>query len=339
MNSPSYSPTNIKIATELVSSFIQIPDNINSFEFDTFEINENFILKNIAGHIFKSNLTEYKISIDHELLANFISLVADKYYQNPFHNFQHAINVLHMTSLLAKNTNIIYKLNPHIIFALLISALCHDVGHPGHTNSYEINSFGKYAKLYNDKSVLENHHCTTTFELLEQSGLIHCFKGDDFREFRKTIIHCILGTDMSKHQKSLQKLGLFDTFSPVLSVEQQYIICGILVHYADLSSSIKHFDIYFQWSKRISRELYEQSLKEELEGLPSLPFMKVYDNLTICINEINFITNICIPMWELFSNKFENMNFLLERCKENLEKWKELNSVLISNNYLDSLKY
>ncbi len=79
MNSLSYSPTNIKIATELVSSFIQIPDNINSFEFDTHEINENFILKNIAGHIFKSNLTEYKISIDHELLANFISLVADKY--------------------------------------------------------------------------------------------------------------------------------------------------------------------------------------------------------------------------------------------------------------------
>lgn len=339
MNSRPYSPSSIKKSVELVSSYIQIPENVNSFDFDTYEIDEDFVLKNIAGHMFKTFLNDIKLDIDHDTLARFIGNVADKYNPNPFHNFQHAINVLHMTTLLMTHTNLIHKIKPHIAFALLIAALCHDVDHPGHTNSYEINSFSKYAKLYNDKSVLENHHCTTTFELLEQIGLIHSFKGDDFREFRKTIIYCILGTDMSKHAKFMHRLEQFDPTKQILTIDEQYIICGILLHTADLSSSSKRFDICFQWSKRISQEFYEQCIKEEIEGITSLTFMKVYDNLTMCMNEINFISNISIPMWELFVSKFDTLKFLVEKCKTNLEKWKEFNTILISNTYLDSLNY
>jgi high affinity cGMP-specific 3',5'-cyclic phosphodiesterase 9 len=80
-----------------------------------------------------------------------------------------------MTYKLLLETKLINKLKSTVSFGILIAAISHDVDHPGNTNSYEINAGTKYAKLYNDNSVLENHHCTLTFELLEYTGLINCF--------------------------------------------------------------------------------------------------------------------------------------------------------------------
>jgi len=52
------------------------------------------------------------------------------------------------------------------VAALLISALAHDVDHPGNNNDFEINTNSELAIKYNNKSVLENHHCCVLFSLL-----------------------------------------------------------------------------------------------------------------------------------------------------------------------------
>ena len=318
---------------ELVSPYIHIPDNVETLDFDTCMIEECFILKNIAGYIFKKTISNINFEIEEIYLTKFISIICENYKKNHFHNFQHAVNVLQMTYMLLYKTNIIKKLKPNIIFAILISALSHDVDHPGNTNSYEINSMSKYAKIYNDISVLENHHCTLTFQILEESGMLKCFKDDQFREIRKTIISCILGTDMSKHNDFLNKLENFNFDIENYSNEDQIFIATTFVHFADLSNVIKDFEISFEWSKRISHEFYDQSLKEEIEGLPSLSFMKVNDTLSMCVNEISFIKNISIPTWNLFVKKFNNMSFILEKINQNLYKWKEIEKKFDINSF------
>ena len=45
------------------------------------------------------------------------------------------------------------------IFALLISAICHDFEHPGLNNTFLANTSNSLALRYNDRSILENHHC------------------------------------------------------------------------------------------------------------------------------------------------------------------------------------
>jgi len=52
-------------------------------------------------------------------------------------------------------------------FALLISAIGHDLNHPGVTNAYLVNSKHSLALRYNDISVLENYHASTLFQILE----------------------------------------------------------------------------------------------------------------------------------------------------------------------------
>jgi high affinity cGMP-specific 3',5'-cyclic phosphodiesterase 9 len=335
----SISPSISRVTPELVSSYVHIPDNINTFDFDTCLINECFILKNIAGYIFRQVVTDVCFDLDESCLAIFIKTVCENYNKNHFHNFQHAVNVLQMTFLLLKETGLIYKLKSHVIIATLIAALTHDVDHPGNTNSFEINSMSKYAKLYNDNSVLENHHCTLTFELIEETGLIKWFKDTNFREIRKTIIECILGTDMSRHCEHLNKFEKINFANETFTNEEQIIISSSIIHFADLSNSIKKFDICLEWSKRISLEFYEQTLKEEMEGLPSLSFMKVHDNLSMCLNEINFITNITIPTWKLFVSKFENMSFIIDNINATLNKWKEIEKHYVCDNDINILNY
>lgn len=338
-NSYSSSPSISRRTPELVSPYIQIPENVNTFEFDTYIIDECFVLKNIAGYIFKQAIHEINFELDEVCLTKFICCVCENYNRNHFHNFQHAVNILQMTYMLLKRTNMINKLESHIVISSLIAALSHDVDHPGNTNSYEINSLSKFAKLYNDNSVLENHHCTLTFELMEHTGLITCFKSNNFREVRKTIIASILGTDMSKHNEFLMKFENFDFTKDSFTNDEQIFITSGFVHFADLSNPIKDFDVSKEWSRRISLEFYEQTIKEELEGLPSLSFMKVHDNHSMCLNEINFITHISLPTWSAFIKKFEELSFIINKINETLSKWREIEKKYLEDNDINSLNY
>ena len=64
-------------------------------------------------------------------------------------------------SILAKEI-----LHPLDLLAVLTSALCHDLQHPGYNNSFQCNARTKIALRYNDISVLENYHASIAFQLL-----------------------------------------------------------------------------------------------------------------------------------------------------------------------------
>jgi HD superfamily phosphohydrolase len=57
-------------------------------------------------------------------------------------------------------------LPPFVQFCLLVSALVHDCGHPGHTNAFEINNSSELAKIYDNSSVLENYHISVALAIL-----------------------------------------------------------------------------------------------------------------------------------------------------------------------------
>jgi len=58
------------------------------------------------------------------------------------------------------------------VLAILIAAAIHDVEHTGTTNSFHMLSNSELALLYNDKSILENHHLHTAFKLMQDVSTI-----------------------------------------------------------------------------------------------------------------------------------------------------------------------
>ena len=71
--------------------------------------------------------------------------------------------MLQTTHWLIGQTGIKDWLSDLEIFALLLSAIIHDYDHSGTTNNFHVQSSSNLAILYNDKSVLENHHVAAFF--------------------------------------------------------------------------------------------------------------------------------------------------------------------------------
>lgn len=80
--------------------------------------------------------------------------------------------------------------------------------HPGLSNGFLVNSVDEMALLYNDQSVLENHHVAQTFLLLrdEDLNILKNFNWADYRKIREIIIKMVLATDMANHNTNLNVL-------------------------------------------------------------------------------------------------------------------------------------
>lgn len=94
------------------------------------------------------------------------------------------------------------------ILAAIFAAAVHDVDHPGLTNQYLINSSSELALMYNDESVLENHHLAVAFKLLQNPDcdiFVNLTKKQR-QTLRKMVIDMVLATDMSKHMSLLADL-------------------------------------------------------------------------------------------------------------------------------------
>ena len=79
------------------------------------------------------------------------------------------------------------------ILAALIASAVHDVDHPGFNNQFLVNTGSETALLYNDESVLENHHLAVAFQLMRQKDcdILESFSKDERRNFRKMVIQMV----------------------------------------------------------------------------------------------------------------------------------------------------
>ena len=136
---------------------------------------------------------------------NLAFAIQSSYRDNSYHNHIHAADVVQNLYFMLKKQDVIdmCKLSPIEIFCTIISGAAHDMDHPGTNNMFEIKCRSKLALLYNDVSVLENHHAASFFFLME-NGKHDCnvflnMPEDERSLSRKMILENILCTDMSKH--------------------------------------------------------------------------------------------------------------------------------------------
>jgi len=192
------------------------------------------------------------------------------------------------------------------LFSYLLASLCHDVGHRGKNNNFEINSLSELAKVYHDISVLEQHHCALTVKLLTQSNnnFLVKLKVEDFRKIRKNLIKCILATDMKEHFGLIDKFknGMESCKQPKdkLDDDKQMFVCSFFVHVADLSGPSKEYSIAAEWSRLVNIEFTTQYNKEIEYGMAVTPYFKDLDKLDVYYeNEIKFQSVFIAPLLEV----------------------------------------
>lgn len=69
------------------------------------------------------------------------------------------------------------------IFATLFAAIIHDYEHTGTTNNFHVMSRSETALIYNDRSVLENHHISSSFRVMhhDDCNILANLSRDEYR--------------------------------------------------------------------------------------------------------------------------------------------------------------
>ncbi|XP_034003133.1 cAMP-specific 3',5'-cyclic phosphodiesterase 4C-like isoform X3 [Trematomus bernacchii] len=339
--SPSVAPTCIPrfgISTPHESLLAKEVEDINIWGLDVFKIAEfsgNRPLTVIMYSIFQERdlLKTFKIPMD-----TFITLMMtleDHYHADvAYHNNLHAADVVQSTHVLLSTPALEAVFTDLEIMAVLFASAIHDVDHPGVTNQFLINTSSELALMYNDASVLENHHLAVGFKLLQEDNcdIFQNLSKKQRESLRKMVIDMVLATDMSKHMnlladmktmvetKKVTSLGvlLLDNYSDRIQVLQN------MVHCADLSNPTKPLEIYRQWTDRIMEEFFTQGDRERDKGMEISPMCDKH-NASVEKTQVGFIDYVVHPLWETWADLVHpDAQDILDTLEDNREWYQSM---------------
>ncbi|XP_077453325.1 cGMP-inhibited 3',5'-cyclic phosphodiesterase 3A-like [Stigmatopora argus] len=189
------------------------------------------------------------------------------------------------------------------LMALYVAAAMHDYDHPGRTNAFLVATSAPQAVLYNDRSVLENHHAASAWNLLLSRPEFNFLLNLDHREFKRfrfLVIEAILATDLKKHFDFLAEFNAKVGDDPSSGIDwsnenDRLLVCQMCIKLADINGPLKCKDLHLQWTEGIVNEFYEQGDEEASQGLPISPFMDRAAPQLAKLQE-SFITHIVGPL-------------------------------------------
>ncbi|XP_062973311.1 cGMP-inhibited 3',5'-cyclic phosphodiesterase 3B [Elgaria multicarinata webbii] len=189
------------------------------------------------------------------------------------------------------------------LMALYVAAAMHDYDHPGRTNAFLVATNAPQAVLYNDRSVLENHHAAAAWSLflsLPEYNFLPNLDHVQFKRFRFLVIEAILATDLKKHFDFLAEFNAKVNDGNNRGIEwsnesDRLLVCQICIKLADINGPAKVRDLHLKWTDGIVNEFYEQGDEEASLGLSISPFMDRHSPQLAKLQE-SFITHIVGPL-------------------------------------------
>ncbi|XP_051964714.1 cAMP-specific 3',5'-cyclic phosphodiesterase 4D-like isoform X6 [Xyrauchen texanus] len=316
----SSSLTNSNIArfgvkTETEDELAKELEDVNKWGLNVFKVSEfsgNRPLTVMMYTIFQERdlLKTFKIPLD--TFITYLMTLEDHYHADvAYHNNIHAADVTQSTHVLLSTPALEAVFTDLEILAAIFASAIHDVDHPGVSNQFLINTNSELALMYNDSSVLENHHLAVGFKLLQEENcdIFQNLNKKQRQSLRKMVIDIVLATDMSKHMNLLADLKtmvetkkvtssgvlLLDNYSDRIQVLQN------MVHCADLSNPTKTLQLYRQWTDRIMEEFFSQGDRERERGMEISPMCDKH-NASVEKTQVGFIDYIVHPLWETWAD-------------------------------------
>nr|XP_014345640.1 PREDICTED: cGMP-inhibited 3',5'-cyclic phosphodiesterase A [Latimeria chalumnae] len=189
------------------------------------------------------------------------------------------------------------------LMALYVAAAMHDYDHPGRTNAFLVATSAPQAVLYNDRSVLENHHAAAAWNLFmsrQEYNFLANLDHLEFKRFRFLVIEAILATDLKKHFDFLAEFNakVNDEVGPGIdwsNENDRLLVCQMCIKLADINGPAKCKELHLRWTEGIVNEFYEQGDEESSLGLPISPFMDRSAPQLAKLQE-SFVTHIVGPL-------------------------------------------
>jgi len=287
------------------------------------------------------------------ILKSFVRHVQVGYKENDYHNWLHVFCVTQQVAVILTDLRASHLFSPRHRFLLMVSAVVHDLGHPGNSNDFEIKTNSFLAIRYDGKSVLENFHIDQALQILKNSDNCDLFIGwtDEERvEAYSFIKACVLATDMAGHTSLLEEISQLirskntittknsntnDSNSPdsqahstldiSFSDEEKLVLAKSILHAADISNSVRPFPTTRRLSECVVSEFNKQAANEESLGLSVSPHMKPMDHVSFCRSECGFTQFVARPFFIALYDCFPAADrSALAAIDANIEHWQVL---------------
>jgi hypothetical protein len=191
--------------------------------------------------------------------------------------------------------------DPLCQFAVVFSALVHDVGHPGVPNARLAIEEPTTAEKYNNRSIAEQRSLDVAFNLLDLPNfekLRKCIYSTESERnrFRQLVVNSILATDIAdKEMKTLRDNRWNTAFQNEVADSdvnnwmnrKATIVIEHIIQASDVAHTMQHFVIYQKWNERLYQELYFAYLAGRMEKDPTVGWYN---------GEIWFFDNYIIPL-------------------------------------------
>ncbi|KAJ3277984.1 High affinity cAMP-specific 3',5'-cyclic phosphodiesterase 7A, partial [Blyttiomyces sp. JEL0837] len=187
--------------------------------FDFVQATDGKPLSTLSYYLFKRADLFSMFQLTEEKFWRFIISIEKGYRSDlPYHNASHAADVLHSIAYLASMDSFTKFTTSFDTLCIYIAAIVHgivnnallsisktsnlrfkqlsDYDHPGVNNNFLINTYDAKSILYNDKSILENHHLASAFATLNkpECNFVQGLSKADFKLMRETVIEMVLAT-------------------------------------------------------------------------------------------------------------------------------------------------
>lgn len=232
-------------------------------------------------------------------LWKLFSLIEEGYHStNPYHNSIHATDVTQAMHCFLQESAILEHLEPIEVMASLLGAVTHDLDHPGVNQPFLIATSNHLAALYENTSVLENHHWRSAVGCLLESGVAEQIH--DIRpQLEEQISSLILATDITRQQEFLSRFrGLQDTSTLDMRLaEHRHFILQIALKSADISNPCRPWDVSKKWSQKVCEEFFRQG---DYERQLNLPVTSLCDRFSTSVPKIQvgFFKFVVTPLFD-----------------------------------------
>lgn len=304
-----------------------LSSTVSSQSFDVFQfpLNEQF---RIVAHFFDDLgiITEFKITMG-TFLA-FLHQASSEYHHVPYHNWNHAMDVTQYIFFQIKLGRLNASFNKLELFALLFAGICHDMGHSGRSNTFNVKAQTPLSLLYKDQPVMETFHCSSAIKTVAKPNcnILENLDNNQLHDFWILVINSILATDMSQHQKIIEEVsrrtgdGKLDLTNP----QNRASLLKVIIKLADLSNLFRPFDTASSWASTLVEECFSQGDEEQKLGIGFTSPMNDRNSLELAKSQVSFLLTCGLPLVSVGVKAVPAFKPIDDQFQENIEKWKTI---------------
>jgi 3'5'-cyclic nucleotide phosphodiesterase len=226
--------------------------------------------------------------------------------------------------------------DPMTQFAVVLSALTHDLDHPGVPNGQLVKENPSLGKRYDGRSVAEQNSIDLAWNALlspEYSDLRSAIFGTEteLRRFRQLLVNSIIATDIFDKdlgllRKNRWNKAFFETTPDDSSREAKSrkatIVIEHLIQASDVAHTMQHWHVYQKWNQRLFDEMMQAYRDGRSDKDPSIGWYE---------GELGFFDHYIIPLAKKLKNcgvfgacSDEYLNYALQNRSEWADKGQDI---------------